>query len=276
MCLGRSPKHSPGYCQNEPYNYVTTVETPGFGYANPGHWSVDCSNPNCYGVPLYREFSVAGETQSTEVRMAGQSTAQRSTLTVNHGRYYLDTTVSAAEQSSVAGNLNVFDPGQTYYTFLLYAKPGTEQTYDLYVGPGFNLSTDVFAARAGISGSPTQFTPDQWPAAWSKQYDPNSGVLTVNMNMDFDEFKVDYNVSSQDLCKPQSFCSLQSGTQSCGCALPTSDGLFKIANRFVANGPEGCGLPARGLLRIWRKTACGIHDRCQAKPATLTAVLPPR
>jgi hypothetical protein len=159
--------------------------------------------------------------------MAGQSTAQRSTLTVNHGRYYLDTTVSAADQSAVASNLNVFDPGQTYYTFLLYAKPSTEQTYDLYVGPGFNPSTDVFAARADISGSPTQFTPDQWPATWSKQYDPNSGVLTVTMNMDFDEFKTDYNASGQDLCKPQNFCSLQSTTKSCGCALPSSDGLFK-------------------------------------------------
>jgi hypothetical protein len=217
----------PGTAKTSPYDYVTTVETPGFGYANPGaHWSLDCTNPNCYGVPLYREFSVAGETQSTAIRMAGQSTAQRSTLTVNHGRYYLDTTVTAAEQSSVAPNLNVFDPGQTYYTFLLYAKPSTEQTYDLYVGPGFNPSTDVFAARADISGSPTQFAPDQWPATWSKQYDPNSGVLSVTMNMDFDEFKTDYNASGQYLCQPQSFCSWQSGTNSCGCALPTSDGLF--------------------------------------------------
>jgi len=211
---------------------------PGFGYGNPGHWSQDCSNPACYGVPLYREFTVAGEnlnnrkfrvteeTQNAAIRMAGQSTAQRSTLTVNHGRYYVDTTVSAADQSSVASNLNVFDPGQTYYTFLLFAKPSTEQTYDLYVGPGFNLGTGVFAARADISGSPTQFIPDQWPATWSKQYDPNSGVLTVTMNMDFDEFKTDYNASGQDLCKPQNFCSLQSGTNSCGCALPSSDGLF--------------------------------------------------
>ena len=236
---------------------------PGFGYARPDRWSQDCSNPACYGVPLYREFTVSGEslnntkfkivdkpvnngkfritdetqnngkfrvmeeTPNAAIRMAGQSTAQRSTLTVNHGRYYVDTTVSAADQSSVASNLNVFDPGQAYYTFLLFAKPTTQQTYDLYVGPGFNLQTDVFAARADISKSPTQFIPDQWPAPWTKQYDPNSGVLTVTMNMDFDEFNTDYNASGQDLCKPQNFCSCQSGTNSCGCALPSSDGLFK-------------------------------------------------
>lgn len=126
----------------------------------------------------------------------------------------------------MASNLNVFDPGETYCTFLLYAKPSTEQTYDLYVGPGFNPSTDAFAARADISGSPTQFTAYQWPATWSKQYDPGSGVLTVTMNMEFDEFKTDYNASGQDLCQPQNFCSWQPTTNSCGCALPTSDGLF--------------------------------------------------
>jgi hypothetical protein len=239
-CASDVPENvPPGTARTSPYDYVTTVEMPGFGYGNPGHWSLDCSTPACYGVPLYREFTVAGEnlnrrkfrvteeTQNAAIRMAGQSTAQRSTLTVNHGRYYLDTTVSAADQSSVAPNLNVFDPGQTYYTFLLFAKPSTAQTYDLYVGPGFNLETGVFAARADISSSPTQFTPDQWPATWSKQYDSNSGVLTVTMNMDFDEFKTDYSASGQDLCKPQNFCSLQSATNSCGCALPSSDGLFK-------------------------------------------------
>ena len=217
----------PGTAHTSPYDYVTTVETPGFGYAQPQRWSQDCSNPACYGVPLYREFRVAGETRKAAIRMAGQSTAQRSTLTVNHGRYYLDTTVSEADQRNAgASNLNVFDPGQTYYTFLLYAKPGTEQTYDLYVGPGFNLSTDVFAARADISGSPTKFTTDPWPASWSKQYNPSSGVLTVTMNMDFDEFKTDYSASGQNQCQPQNFCSWKPAAKSCGCALPSSDGLF--------------------------------------------------
>src|SRR5207248_1904343 len=58
-----------GTAKTSPYDYVTTVETPGFGYANPGgHWSLDCGTPSCYGVPLYREFRVAGETQSTAIR----------------------------------------------------------------------------------------------------------------------------------------------------------------------------------------------------------------
>ena len=81
-----------------------------------GDWSQECSNPACYGVPLYRQFltgtSTSRELQtwntncSTDaqkatdacrwpfVRMGGQSTYQRSTLTANHGTYFLDTSVS--------------------------------------------------------------------------------------------------------------------------------------------------------------------------------------
>jgi hypothetical protein len=34
----------PGTARTSPYDYVTTVETPGFGYANPNrHWGQDCS-----------------------------------------------------------------------------------------------------------------------------------------------------------------------------------------------------------------------------------------
>lgn len=51
----------------------------------------------------------------------------------------------------MASNLNVFDPGETYCTFLLYAKPSTEQTYDLYVGPGFNPCTDARSRREPTS-----------------------------------------------------------------------------------------------------------------------------
>ena len=94
-----------------------------------GDWSKECTNPACYGVPLYRQFltgttSTSRELQDLEyellhscpaqgsggrqtdacrwpfVRMGGQSTYQRSSLTVNHGTYFLDTSVSKATQST--------------------------------------------------------------------------------------------------------------------------------------------------------------------------------
>ena len=61
-------------------------------------------------------------------RWPGQYTRQRSTLTTNNGKYFIDTTVSYAKQRQTASNINVFKEGVTYYLFLLFAKT-TTQTY---------------------------------------------------------------------------------------------------------------------------------------------------
>ena len=69
--------------------------------------------------------------------MAGQDTFQRSTLATNNGVYYMDTTIGADAQvkAQPARNLlNVFMPDNVYYSFVLYAKPTTKQTYQIYVG----------------------------------------------------------------------------------------------------------------------------------------------
>jgi len=86
------------------------------------------------------------------IRMMGQQIGQRSSLTVNHGTYYVDTTVGAATQCSPtdvatclsgakesAGRaitgVNVFKANEVYYLLLIFAKEDTEQTYQIYVGP---------------------------------------------------------------------------------------------------------------------------------------------
>src|SRR5262249_18226303 len=123
----------------------------------------DCATSHCYGVPLHRlSMTKSDGTSPRVIRMMGQSIGQRSTLTVNHGVYYLDTTVDKNKQlselSPTAGtdargcvipgsnppttaainncNVNVFRKGETYYLFQLYASQDTEQTYLFYVGPG--------------------------------------------------------------------------------------------------------------------------------------------
>src|SRR5262249_31381317 len=119
------------------------------------------------------------------VRMSGQKTFQRSTLTANHGTYYIDTTVSASIQNSEnftkqsPRSVNVFKKDQTYYVFFLYAKTATKQTYQIFVGPpktqqnqtGFNFiakpgaldSSDLHAIRPTLNTMPpSEIKNDAW------------------------------------------------------------------------------------------------------------------
>ena len=52
-------------------------------------------------MPLYREQTNPGETGPSEIRMMAQATYQRSNLTANNARYYIDTTVSDFYPSTV-------------------------------------------------------------------------------------------------------------------------------------------------------------------------------
>ena len=89
------------------------------------------------GYPLYRQLLLSNEVQGLKQvkRMMGQNTFQRSGLTVNHGVYYIDTTVSKqTEVNAGAQSVNVFVAGGKYDLFFLYTKPHTQQIYKLFVG----------------------------------------------------------------------------------------------------------------------------------------------
>ena len=97
--------------------------------------------------------------------MAGQNMYQRHTLTLNGGTYYLDTSVPLNTQQTepftkkpgAARDVNVFEGGQTYYVFFLYTKPSTNQTYQIYVGDGFQRST-VKPVRGNLKIAPIKFS----------------------------------------------------------------------------------------------------------------------
>ncbi len=146
--------------KTSPYDYVTSVVYPDCGTTGTcgtvtvgngsyATWNQDCANETCSGVPLYRQYDADRTGPRHAIQMAGQSTYQRSTLAANNGLYYVDTTQSAEAQVKMQGPrslLNVFQAGKTYYSFLLYAKPSTRQSYQIYVGKspegdqnGFNL-----------------------------------------------------------------------------------------------------------------------------------------
>lgn len=206
-----------------PYEYVTSVVFPQCGTAGNtcSDWDVDCTGNNCYGVPLYRENLNPSESSPPFIRMAGQSTSQRSTLTVNNALYYMDTTVSDTIQSqwSAGASKNVFQANNTYYVWLLFAKPTTSQTYQLYVGTDFDPSTLMEVRVNQIPSPPVFTTVGAFPCPTGGCYDQSTGILTVPLNMaNFSDFQQDYTAGMQNHCAPASFCSWNSSTSTCGCA----------------------------------------------------------
>ena len=129
-------------------------------------WGLNCGNSNCRGVPLYREYLTKAENNAgtrPAIRLMGLGTGQRSTLALNYGAYYIDTTQNCESQAGAMGcplcvkfdktdptkcaefdgsnpyNPSIFLGGQTYYVYFVYATDRMKQTYDIYVGPNFNL-----------------------------------------------------------------------------------------------------------------------------------------
>ncbi len=219
--------------KTSPYDYVTSVVYPAAcsngGPDNCGEWKRRCTNNQCFGVPLYRELLVKGETAAPLIFMSGQATGQRSNLTPNNGRWYIDTTYSTDEQRRVAIDISPFFPNETYHVFVLFAKPNdqgmmnqTKETYDLFVGKGMDANTflpTVHAETAQIPDRNLQFTSFDgdgkgapWsgntpvPGMWFKAYNPTTGMLTVTIDMSLKKFSDDYTNSIQGRCLPLSMC----------------------------------------------------------------------
>ncbi|HEY3912313.1 MAG TPA: hypothetical protein VGM07_20865 [Stellaceae bacterium] len=146
--------------KTSPYDYVSTVI-----YHTPegGIWDADCSNPECYGVPLYRQFlaGTKGDDAATStrewkhwygngcntdktrfgitskcrwpfIRMSGTALGTRETLTINNGTYYLDTTVPKAIQTTEQYNTSA--GGQSKDTFVNVFQPDTKIDDRTFVG----------------------------------------------------------------------------------------------------------------------------------------------
>jgi hypothetical protein len=213
-----------------PYQYVTTAlyspcGAPG-GSCNvqPRTWGADCGSQTCYGVPLYRQYLTDQEFKAyesdpgtrPEIRMMGQGTGQRSNMTLNHGSYYIDTTVPHEQQR--VENPNVFLAGHEYYLYFLYATSHFHQTYSLYIGKvdeqeGLNA---VKVGRVGVDSGKYTFEPKpggDWVS--NKTYDPKTGLLTVTV--DLSGHQKEFNDDRPDFCQPKSYCSYKPATNSCGC-----------------------------------------------------------
>jgi len=231
-------------CFQVPYNYVSAVvypnsipvkgDTDAVAYCNANSWCDDCQDRNCYGVPIYRQLLRDGETKNEKqsIRMMGAGIFQRSTLVANKGIYYIDTTVSdAAQRDKGKYKASVFEKNKVYNIFLLYARPATRITFQLYVGEKFDINKDITMVRAGSEGvdetvkgkkdivltgdfsreSPIEFKPKPWPAQWRKHYE--NGILSVTMDMSDPGLAADFLAAQRETCKPSTFCKWQVDSQ---------------------------------------------------------------
>jgi hypothetical protein len=193
-----------------------------------GTWSRDCASAYCFGVPIYRQFLTSDTTAANPrewqtwsskckkptddttgkvkkdcnfpfARMSGASIWQRDVMTVNNGKFFIDTTVSADTQQTTddlgnkkdanavyvecdikkkagtGGNceprsVNVFQEKETYYVFLLFAKKNTKQTYQIYVGDNgtFKPASDFKAVKVTEVDVPFAYTD------WKQGFDSNN------------------------------------------------------------------------------------------------------
>ena len=275
---GRDQLHTPipnqpaATAKTSPYDYITTVLLPGCTQKDPvpadkpnalcgcndagngcTQWAKDCATPDCAGASLYRMLLTKGETEAPRIRMAGQSSWQRSTLTVNNGSYYVDTGYTKAKQQSEGfNNINDFLGGNDYYVFFVFARDSTKQVYKLYVG-GTDSKKGTAQAQ-GCTGTPTMPVPyliraniAGVPAKIAKKGDlPNTygwtycynetgnepGVLTVHVDMSkfASELSPLPDPTYNAQCQPRTFCKLDSTKRNgCGCALKASDPMV-VAN----------------------------------------------
>ncbi|MCW5889933.1 MAG: hypothetical protein KIT14_05210 [bacterium] len=174
----------------------------------------------------------------------GEAMWQRNSLTVNNGVYYIDTTVSQARQEAAGGitNFTVFEPGQTYNVFLLYAKPSTRQAYQMYVGkdPSWDAAQKVSALGMSVASSPLAPTPVAWPAGWTRIYDARTGILTVTV--DLTAYGQAFGDVRRKKCQPPSFCAWKDDR--CQCSLPESDPMHA---ECMADDSAICGWAGRDV-----------------------------
>jgi cell migration-inducing and hyaluronan-binding protein len=277
-CELRKDKQPPVTAKTSPYDYVSTVIYHSLMIDGGKQiWSVDCSNPRCYGVPLFRQYLTGQDMgrdsgKSTRewakwykddpktgencdknpntvtcrwpfIRMAGTATATRGTMTVDGAAYYIDTTVPWAMQAEEDFNqqrkgaefFNVFLHDQTYTVFFLYLKPETHQTYQIYVGKGFDFPKALEAVQVKIPDASFKISAlPKFPGWLNPVFDKETGILTLNVSFDSASSLLKP-TPANGLCQPSEFCKADGDR--CVGNVAENDPRFSI--------PEGFGYGPR-------------------------------
>lgn len=264
-------------CLQSPYDFITAVVYPECGSQGCAEtsWSKACTTRACYGVPIYRQtrnryWDPVSKTTVTEpasdsqsIRMMGAETYQRSTMVAGKGTYYIDTTRNAAYQTKnldgatvSVSKVNVFEKDKTYYFFLIYAKETTRVTFQLYIGQNLEtqyVTDNVKMVRVGtnrktmdncavcddatVLRNPLRFTPDSWPDYWWMDYNAETGILTVLM--DLRGFKQDFATGREESCGPPSFCKPYGDACVDARTIPV-DVCKDIQQSYLCGAPDPC------------------------------------
>ena len=235
-----------------PYEYVTTVVYPGCatrpsadgvdcanpldkGYSHQGDWDTPCSTPGCLGIPMSRLDALRSDNATVKtIRLLGQNVGQRSSLTVNRGTYYIDTTTGVQKAKTYCTGIKgvggdcaytAFKPSSTYYLFQIYAKTTTKQTYQIYVGKSASSydPTDpntVWMVQGDIGKKPIPFTKQSLPTGWitgKDAYNATTGILTVTIDLSTvtsiggKSLTALYKEARKNNCKPETYCTWDAG-----------------------------------------------------------------
>jgi hypothetical protein len=150
----------------------------------------------------------------------------------------------------------------------------------LYVGPNFNESS-LQAETVNLSTGAAQFTLLKYPGGspadgtlptnWTHCYNSTTGVLNIQMNMNFSQFTTDYNNSFEAYCQPNSMCAWNSGASACQCNITdTTNYLYKDCQ---ANNSAIC---AWSVKEVDYPSTNGAYGFRFTLPSGFTASLPPK
>jgi hypothetical protein len=282
---GNPATNPPGTANTSPYEYVTTATIAKCGINRggcAGLWGPDCTDgigPQfCYGVPLYRQYFTddeyaaysqnPGTYQRPVIRMMGQATGQRSTLTVNHGKYYIDDQVTMqTQQQAGAAEYSVYQAGQTYYTYFIYGKPSLHQFYEMFVGYGLNKNQvlgSVQQYRVILNDANYIFNPaNSDPQFITVTYDDRplpagTGLVTVEVNLS--AYSSEFTNDTPSFCQPSSYCAPNG--QQCQCA----PGSGCTDNSVCSWAIKDIDCPLKGCF-AWGITLPPTFQTGVAKPA---------
>ena len=259
-------KGAPGTAKVSPYEYVTTGMIAGcaIGFypgtracpppnqdmqcsypyeciqgdpvTGPAYWTHQGATPQTFGVPLYREYLTNDELMKAplpkpRVLMLGQDSGQRSTLTLNHGHYYVDTSnncdaqgMCLASNPASAHGVSVFQGGQTYYVYFIYGKASTQLTFDIYLGPNDETGKWKVVPVRGIFDTDTyMFNPIPGGEPWiDPEYHKDQNALTVTVDLSKSNIATEFTNEFSDACQPKTYCGVKvakDGTKTCGCTI---------------------------------------------------------
>ena len=261
----------PGTADTSPNEYVTTATIADCGinkggckqggFSPPGNicftgprppyqycaWGDQCSagppsSAACYGVPLYRQYLTKTEFgdyqrnptgfQRPTIRMMGQGNGQRSTLTVNHGLYYIDDQVTlSTQQAANTSEWNIYMPNTTYYVYFIYAKSSLDQTYQMFVGYGLDKGTveeSVKPYRALFPSDAYEFQSASGASFLDVSYDDkskeNGGTGLVTVHVHLDAYASEFTGDRPQFCQPATYCTANGAQCECNPNNPNNPG----------------------------------------------------